>query len=32
MPENVWYSGVTAKDLDEIKAKWIDPMAEKKPT
>jgi (2Fe-2S) ferredoxin len=32
MPENVWYTGVTAKDLDEIKAKWIDPMAEKKPS
>ena len=30
MPENVWYTGVTPKDLDEIKSKWIDPMAEKK--
>lgn len=29
MPENVWYTGVTAKDLDEIKSKWIDPMAPK---
>ena len=29
MPENVWYTGVTAKDLDEIKAKWIDPLAPK---
>jgi (2Fe-2S) ferredoxin len=32
MPENVWYTGVTPKDLDEIKSKWIDPLAEKKPT
>ena len=32
MPDNVWYTGVTAKDLDEIKAKWIDPMGAKKPT
>jgi (2Fe-2S) ferredoxin len=31
MPENVWYTGVTPKDLDEIKTKWIDPMAGKKP-
>lgn len=27
MPENVWYTGVAAKDLEEIKARWIDPMA-----
>jgi (2Fe-2S) ferredoxin len=26
MPENVWYTGVTRKDLDEIKSKWIDSM------
>ena len=32
MPENVWYTGVTPKDLDEIKATWIDPMAVKKPS
>ena len=32
MPENAWYTGVTAKDLDEIKSTWIDPMAAKKPT
>jgi len=32
MPENVWYTGVTEKDLDDIKAKWIDPMGAKKPT
>jgi hypothetical protein len=29
MPENVWYTGVAPKDLDEIKAKWIDPMGKK---
>lgn len=29
MPENAWYAGVTSKDLDEIKSKWIDPMAGK---
>jgi (2Fe-2S) ferredoxin len=29
MPENVWYTGVSPKDLDEIKVKWIDPLAEK---
>lgn len=29
MPENVWYTGVTPKDLDGLKAKWIDPLAEK---
>ena len=27
MPENVWYTGVTPKDLDEIKRRWIDPLA-----
>jgi (2Fe-2S) ferredoxin len=27
MPENVWYTGVAQKDLDEIKSKWIDPLA-----
>ena len=27
MPENVWYSNVTAADLAEIQRKWIDPLA-----
>ena len=27
MPENVWYKGVTAADLEEIQKKWIDPLA-----
>lgn len=27
MPENVWYRGVTEKDLEEIQRKWIDPLA-----
>lgn len=27
MPENVWYSGVTEKDLEEIRRLWIDPLA-----
>jgi (2Fe-2S) ferredoxin len=27
MPENVWYTGVTPGDLEEIQKKWIDPMA-----
>jgi (2Fe-2S) ferredoxin len=27
MPDNVWHSGVTDQDLDEIKRRWIDPMA-----
>ena len=27
MPDNVWHAGVTEKDLDEIKRRWIDPMA-----
>jgi (2Fe-2S) ferredoxin len=31
MPENVWYTGVGPKDLEEIKAKWIDSMEPKKP-
>jgi (2Fe-2S) ferredoxin len=26
MPENVWYCGVTPADVDEIRAKWIDPL------
>jgi (2Fe-2S) ferredoxin len=26
MPENVWYTGVTEKDLGEIRKKWIDSM------
>lgn len=30
MPDNVWLSGVTEKDLDEIKRRFIDPMAETK--
>lgn len=27
MPENVWYTGVTAADLNEIQRKWIDPLS-----
>jgi (2Fe-2S) ferredoxin len=27
MPENVWYHGVTEADLEEIRRKWIDPLA-----
>lgn len=27
MPDNVWHSAVTEKDLEEIKRRWIDPMA-----
>lgn len=27
MPENVWYSNVTAADLAEIQRTWIDPLA-----
>ncbi|HEX7899032.1 MAG TPA: (2Fe-2S) ferredoxin domain-containing protein [Planctomycetota bacterium] len=27
MPDNVWHAGVTEKDLEEIKKRWIDPMA-----
>lgn len=27
MPENVWYRGVTEKDLEEIQSRWIDPLA-----
>lgn len=27
MPENVWYTGVTAADLPEIREKWIDSLA-----
>ena len=26
MPENVWYTGVTPSDLEEIQRKWIDSM------
>ena len=29
MPENVWYTGVTGKDLGDIQAKWIDSMPKK---
>ena len=29
MPENVWYTGVTAKDLGDLQAKWIDSMPKK---
>jgi (2Fe-2S) ferredoxin len=27
MPDNVWHAAVTEKDLEEIKKRWIDPMA-----
>jgi (2Fe-2S) ferredoxin len=27
MPDNVWHAGVTEQDLDEIKKRWIDPLA-----
>ncbi len=27
MPDNVWLSGVTEKDLEEIQRRWIDPLA-----
>jgi (2Fe-2S) ferredoxin len=27
MPENVWYSGVGEKDLEEIKRRWIDSLS-----
>jgi len=26
MPDNVWHAGVTEKDLEEIKRRWIDPL------
>jgi (2Fe-2S) ferredoxin len=26
MPENVWHTGVTEGDLEEIRKKWIDSM------
>ncbi len=32
MPENVWYRGVTGKDLPEIQRRWIDPLAGGEPT
>lgn len=28
MPENIWYRGVTEADLEEIRRRWIDPLAE----
>ncbi len=27
MPENVWYTGVKDADLEEIRRRWIDPLA-----
>lgn len=28
MPENAWYHGVTAADLEALQREWIDPLAE----
>jgi (2Fe-2S) ferredoxin len=31
MPENAWYTGVTAGDVDRIAREWIEPLAATSP-